>query len=100
MQAMGRFSMHSKCVDFFLLSFGGPRIFFHFSFVPNMFLSSSQYAPWVPNVFPKGFPNSTRFNPTCFAQSPLLLTYIGGQKGEACSIQVPNVFPKGVPNST
>jgi hypothetical protein len=60
MQPMGRLSMPSKCLDFFPFKFwiwgGGGRTFFHFSFVPNMFPSSSQ---WVPNVFPKGVPNST-----------------------------------------
>jgi hypothetical protein len=29
------------------------------------------------------FPIAPRFNPICFAQSPPLLTYIGGLKGEA-----------------
>jgi len=62
MQAMGRLSMHSKCFDFFPFKFwiGGGRIFFSF------FLCS-QHAPFkfpmgshqVPNVFPKGVPNST-----------------------------------------
>jgi hypothetical protein len=47
MQPMGRLRMHSKCLDFFFpLSFGvGRQDFFHFSFVPNMFLSSSQWVP-------------------------------------------------------
>jgi len=35
---------------------GGGEDFFHFSFVLNMFPSSSQ---WFPSVFPKGVPNST-----------------------------------------
>jgi hypothetical protein len=57
MQSMGRLSMHSKCLDFFLLSFGwGGEDFFSFSFAHNMFPSSSQL---VPNMFPKGVPNST-----------------------------------------
>jgi hypothetical protein len=34
-------------------------------------------------MLPKGVPNSTHFNPICFAQSPPLLTYIGGPKGKA-----------------
>jgi hypothetical protein len=59
MQPMGRLSLHSKCIDFFSFKFlVGRRIFFQFSFVPNMFPSSSQ---WVPNFF---------------VQSPPLLTYI------------------------
>ncbi len=67
LQPMGRRSMHSKCLVFFFFSFkfwvrwgGGvgmtKMIFCHFSFVPNMFPSSSpmgsQYIPLVPNVFP------------------------------------------------
>jgi hypothetical protein len=32
--------------------------------------------------FPRVFPIEPRFNPICFAQSPPLLTYIGGPKGE------------------
>jgi len=49
MQPMGRLSMHSKFLDFFLLSFGeggeGGRGVFLFSFVPNGFPSGSQYVP-------------------------------------------------------
>jgi hypothetical protein len=71
---------------FFLLSFGcfgevgRSEDFFHFSFVPNMFPSSS----WVPNVFlnsPRVFPIAPHFNPICFAQGPPLLTYIPRPKG-------------------
>jgi hypothetical protein len=32
---------------------------------------------------PRVFPIAPRFNPICFAQSPPLLTYITGPKGEA-----------------
>jgi len=48
--------------------------FFHFSFVPNMFLR---------------FPIVPGFNPICFAQSPSLLTYIVEPKVNAvqCSIE-------------
>jgi hypothetical protein len=58
MQTTGRLSNAFKVPFFFLLSFGlgGGGGFFHFSFVPNMFPSGSQY---VPNVFPKDVPNST-----------------------------------------
>jgi hypothetical protein len=61
MQPMGRLSMHSKCLGFLVLKFflKGAHLgedFFHFSFVPDVFLSSSHQ---VPNVFPKGVPNST-----------------------------------------
>jgi len=91
MQPMGRLSMHSKCLDFFPFKFWvgvGERgeDLSHFFFVPNMFSSSSQYVPYVPNVFPKGVPNSTSLNPICFAKksSPSLL-YIGGPKGRSTS---------------
>jgi hypothetical protein len=75
---------------FFLLSFlfgvgrgrgRGSRIFFHFSFVPNMF-------PRFPMCSPSVFPIAPHFNPTCFAQSPPLLTYIGGPKGEALHLSI------------
>jgi len=85
MQPMGRLSMHSKCLDFFAFKFGqgwGGRYFFIFpSFpicslqVPNGFPSGSQYVPYV-------FPIAPCFNPIRFAQSPPLLTYVGGPKGE------------------
>ncbi len=42
----------------------------------------------VPNVFPKGVPNST-FNPMCFAQkSSTSLTYIGRPKGEELHLSI------------
>jgi hypothetical protein len=86
MQRMGRKAQHVVKMPsfFFLLSFGlvGGRIFFHFSFVPNMFLSGSQCVP-------QGvFPIASCFNPICFAQSPPLLTYIGGPKGEALLLSI------------
>jgi len=48
---MGRLSVHSKCLDFFSFNFwvGLEDFFFLFSFVPNMFPSSSHQ---VPNVYP------------------------------------------------
>jgi hypothetical protein len=92
MQPMGRLSMCLKCLDFFfLLSFGGKggKTFFHFSFVLNMFPPSSQ---WVPIRFPmwsqRVFPLAPCFNPICFAQSPPLLTYIGGPKEETPHLSV------------
>jgi hypothetical protein len=71
-------NMHSRCLDFFfLLSFGWGgwgEDFFHFSFVPNMFPSSSQ---WVPNMlpkfpmlFPKGVPNSTSLQTHMYCPKP------------------------------
>ncbi len=59
MQPMGGLNMHSKCLDFFSFKFFLEErgwwgwwgdFFFSFSFVPNMFPSSSQ---WVPITFPK-----------------------------------------------
>jgi hypothetical protein len=35
---------------------------------------------------PRVFPIALGFNPICFAQSPPLLTYMGGPKGEALYI--------------
>ncbi len=34
-----------------------------------------------PMCSPRVFPIAPHFNPTCFAQSPPLLTYVGGPKG-------------------
>jgi hypothetical protein len=52
MHPMGRFSMYSKCLDFFLKVFwggGGGKGFFTFLLcslqVPNEFPSGSQYVP-------------------------------------------------------
>jgi hypothetical protein len=65
MQPMGRLSIHSKCLDFFfknILGGGGAGDFFLFSFVPNMFPSSSQWVPIRFSKFPLGsqcVPNST-----------------------------------------
>jgi len=68
MQPMERFSMHSKCFDFFSLKFwvgatrGWGKDFFSFflysQHVPFKFPSCSHQ---VPNLFPKGVPNSTSF---------------------------------------
>ncbi len=87
MEAMGRLSMHSKCLGLFSLSFGLGRVgevFFHFSFVLNMFSSSSKWVPIrFPMCSPRVFPIAPCFNPICFAQSSPLLTYVGGPKVEA-----------------
>ncbi len=64
-------SMHSRCLDFiFLLSFGSGEDFFIFPLFPTcslyvlfMFPMGFRYVPWVPNVFPKGVPNSTLLIP-------------------------------------
>ncbi len=68
----------------FLLSFGGETggggrgRFFSFFLCSNRFAMCS---PWV-------FPIAPCFNPICFAQSPPLLTYIGGPKGEALHLSI------------
>ncbi len=90
MQTMGKLSIHSKCLDFFPLSFreGGGGCF-PFSFVPNMFPSNSQWVPIrFPICSPRVFLIAPRFNLICFAQSPLLLTYIGRPKGEALHLSI------------
>ncbi len=59
MQPMGRLSMHSKCRDFLSI----------FPLFPIFSLQFPIGSHQVPNVFPKGVPNSTLLNPICFAQS-------------------------------
>jgi len=49
---------------------------------------SSQYVPQVSNVFPRVFPIAPCFNHIHCAQSPPLLTYIGGPKGEALHLLI------------
>jgi len=78
--------MHSKCLDFFPFKFWvvgwGGEFFSLFLFpmgshqVLNMFPRFSMDSPRV-------FPIAPHFNPICFAQNPLLLTYIVGPKGKA-----------------
>jgi hypothetical protein len=92
-QPIGRLSMHSKClVFFFLLSFGwevgkGGGGFLSFSHLfPTCSLLSSQ---WVLIRFPMGSPRVFPIAPPlCFAQSPPLLTYIGGPKGKALRLSI------------
>ncbi len=65
----------------FLLNFGGEggrKRFFSFFLCSNRFPMCS---PWV-------FPIALCFNLICFAQSPPLLTYIGGPKGEALHLSI------------
>ncbi len=86
MQPVGRLSMHSKCLDFFLGGGGEEGGFFPlFStcshHVPNMFPMFSMCSPRV-------LLRAPRFNPLCFAQSPPLLTYIGGPNGEALHLSM------------
>ncbi len=79
---------------FFLLSFGWKRE--DFPLFPTCSLSSSQ---WVPIEFPlcslclqsvprRVFPIAPCFNLICFAQSPPLLTHIGGPKEEAIHLSI------------
>ncbi len=74
---------------FFLLSFGGrgrgERIFFIFPLSPTC---SIQVSIRFPMCSLKVFPIAPRFNPICFAQSPPLLTYIGGPKREALHLSI------------
>jgi hypothetical protein len=62
-------------------------IFFIFALFQTCSLQVSMGSHHVPNSFPmrspRLFPIAPHFNPICFAQSPSLLTYIGGPKGEA-----------------
>jgi len=82
MQPMGRLSVHSKCLIFFLLSFGvGGEDFFSFFWG---FPACSLQVPTGSQCVP----NSTSFNPICFAQSPPLLTYIAGPKGKALHLSL------------
>jgi len=54
-----------------------------------MFPSSSQWVPIrFPMFSPRVFPVAPHFNPMGFAQSPPLLTYIGGPKGEALHLSI------------
>ncbi len=77
-------------------SWGRMEDFFHFFFVPNMFLFKFPMGfYYILNIFlrffrcsPRVFPIAPRFNPICFAQRPPLLTYIGGLKGEAFHLSI------------
>jgi len=79
MQPMGGLRMHSKCLDFFSLKFFVGGGFF------NFFLCSHR----VPFMFPMGsqmvFPIAPHL---CLAQSPPLLTYIGGPKVEVLHLSI------------
>jgi hypothetical protein len=102
MQLMGRLNVHLKCLDFFSFKFWeGRRIFFHFSFVPNMFPSSSQYVSHVLNVFHKGVPNNTLFYSHMFYPKSSPSHLYRWAKGGGflsfflCSRHVPCKFPMG-----
>ncbi len=79
MQPMGKLNLYSRCVVFLFLSGGeGRGRFFSFFLCSNRFPMCS---PWVFLIAPC-------FNPICFAQSPPLLTYICGPKGEALHLSI------------
>jgi len=80
MQPMEGSACTQSALIFFLFSFGGGGGGGFFSF----FLCSLQ----VPNMFPRVFAMVPGFNPICFAQSPPLLTYLGGPKGEALCLSI------------
>jgi hypothetical protein len=99
-QPVGRLSMHSKCLDFFSFNLwvgGGSGGFLSFflcsQHVPFKFPMDSHQVLNVFLMFPmcssRVFPIAPWFNPIYFAESPLLLTYIHGPKGEAiyCSME-------------
>ncbi len=84
--------MHSKCLDFFLFKFWAEALgggdFFHFSFVPSMLPSSSQ---WVPVRFPMCSPRVLPIAPLIpydLPKSPPHLTYIGQPKGEELNLSI------------
>ncbi len=94
---MGRLSMHSKCLDLFSFKFRvwvGEDFFSFFlcyQHVPFKLPMGSQCVrPWV-------FPIAPHFNPICFAQSPPLLTYITGPKGEALHLSIESFLLRETP---
>jgi hypothetical protein len=77
MQPMGRFNMHSKCFDFFLISFGcggGGGVVSIFPLLPTCSLQVPNMFPKFPMCPPRVFLITPCFNPICFAQNPPLLT--------------------------
>ncbi len=93
MPPMGRFSKHLKCLDFFSFRFwGGVEEDVFFCFVLFKFPMDSHQVPTMFTRFSmcssRVFPGAIHFNPICFAQSPSLLSYIVGPKGEALNISI------------
>jgi hypothetical protein len=80
-----------RTLFFFLLCFGvgwggGKKVFFHFSWLPNVFaLCSFQ----VPNGFPIFSPTFSPYLLTfiCLGKWCPPFTYIGGPKGRNCTVQ-------------
>jgi hypothetical protein len=95
MQPMGRFSKHSKCLGFFSFKFLGAGEDFFFlcsQHVPFKFPMGSRQVPTMFTRFSmcssRVFPVAPCCNPICFAQSPPLLTYIGGPKEETLHLSI------------
>ncbi len=90
-------SMHSSCLTFFFLSFGGRggegggkrgkdfcSFFLGSQCVPTRLHSSSQ---WVPNVFPNMFFIAPHFYPICFDKCCSPFTYITAPNGMYSNLQ-------------
>jgi len=82
-------SMHSRCLDF--LSFK-----FWVEGVEGGFFSFFLCSLYVPFKFPMCSPRVLQvapfLNPICFAQSPPLLTYIWGPKGQTFHLSVESLY--------
>jgi hypothetical protein len=68
-----------------LKSYFSSRDFFHSFIVPFKLPMGSHRFPMCS---PKVFPTAPHLNPICFAQSALLLTFIGGPKEEAFHLSI------------
>ncbi len=90
MQPMGRLSMHSNALIFFILSFGWEGGgFFQFSFVPKMFPSSSQWVLLGFQYVPQGCSQQHLARiPYALPKVLPLLTYAGGLKAEALHLSI------------
>jgi hypothetical protein len=96
---MGRLKHALKVLWFFSIKFWvegvGGGFFFILPMFPLCYLQvpselplGFEYVLKIPNVFPKGVPNNTSLYPICFVQSPPILTYIGGPKGDALHLSI------------
>jgi len=69
---MRQWSMDQKGSEFFFLLGGAGEVgrgdYFFVFYVPNVFSSSFQNVPQIPNVFHKMFPIPAHKCPICFAQ--------------------------------
>ncbi len=73
---------------FFQVLGGGGGFFSIFPLFSTCSFQVSNIFPRFPMCSPRVFPIAPHFNPICFAQSPLLLTYINGPKGEALNLSI------------